>query len=215
MTDNTDNRERGEFLTGGRIVLDRREGNKVFVRSLRPDEEDTGEGVTIQEGDRMIFEPGALVIDSRQIDDQSPKGLGGYAPVANTVWTWHRIVSEQVGFFLFFFALSRRLDAAHALWASAVRERQSALHEAEGGIPRRSRLLSALATVEVAIVALYRGIRMVYSLVDKFCPELEVPTSVQRIRERRKDKEEICVYYGWLIGFGTVAVLMIGLAHLA
>ena len=81
-----------EFLTSGRIVLDRREGNKVFVRTLRPDEEDTGEGVDIRAGEQLIFEAGALVIDSREIDAQSVEGRGRYAPVANTVWTWYRIV---------------------------------------------------------------------------------------------------------------------------
>ena len=104
----------GEFLTSGRIVLDRREGNKVFVRTLRPDEEDTGEGVNIRAGEQLIFEAGALVINSREIDTHSVKGRGGYAPVANTVWTWYQIVGEQLGFFLFFFSLARRVDAAHA-----------------------------------------------------------------------------------------------------
>ena len=46
----------GEFLTSGRIVLDRREGNKVFVRTLRPDEEDTGEGVNIRAGEQLIMD---------------------------------------------------------------------------------------------------------------------------------------------------------------
>ena len=75
----------GEFLTSGRIVPVRREGNKVFVRSLRQGEEDTGQVVNIRAGDSVIFESGALVIDSRQIDAQSVKGPGGYAPVAKGI----------------------------------------------------------------------------------------------------------------------------------
>ena len=50
----------GEFLTSGRIVPVRREGNKVFIRTLRQGEEDTGEAVNIRAGDRVIFEPGRL-----------------------------------------------------------------------------------------------------------------------------------------------------------
>ena len=171
----------GEFLTSGRIVLDRREGNKVFMRTLRPDEEDTGEGVNIRAGDQVILEAGALVSNSREIDAQSVKGRGGYAPVANTVWTWYQVVGEQLGFFLFFFSLARRIDAAHALWTLAVQEQERAKEE-EGGIPRRTGFLNALATAEVTIIALHRAMTMVYSLIDKFCPDLEVPDNVQRIR---------------------------------
>ena len=113
-----------DFLTAGRVVPVRREGNKVFVRTLRFYEEDTGEIVNIRAGDQLIFEPGALVINSREIDAQSAKRRGGYAPVANTVWTWYQIVGEQLGFFQFFFSLARRIDAAHALWTLAVQERE-------------------------------------------------------------------------------------------
>ena len=171
----------GEFLTSGRIVPVRREGNKVFIRTLRQDEEDTGEAVNIRAGDRVIFEPGALAIDSRQIDAQSAQGLGGYAPVANTVWTWYRIVGEEVGFFVFFFAFARRLDAAHALWALAIQERERA--KEEGAISRRTGFLNALAAAEVAIIALHRGFMMVSSLIDRFRLDLEVPQDVKKIRE--------------------------------
>ena len=171
----------GEFLTSGRIVPVRREGNKVFIRTLRQGEEDTGEAVNIRAGDRVIFEPGALAIDSRQIDAQSAKGLGGYAPVANTVWTWYRIVGEEVGFFVFFFALARRIDAAHALWALAIQERERA--KEEGAISRRTGFLNALAAAEVAIIALNRGFAMVYSLIDRFRLDVEVPHVVRKIRE--------------------------------
>ena len=171
----------GEFLTSGRIVPVRREGNKVFVRTLRHGEEDTGEVVNIRAGDHMIFEPGALAINSRQMDAQSAESLGGYAPVANTVWTWYRIVGEEVGFFVFFFALARRVDAAHALWTLAIRERERA--KEEGAISRRTGFLNALAAAEVAIIALHRGFTMVYSLIDRFQLETEVPEGVRKIQE--------------------------------
>ena len=177
------NQANGEILHVGRVVLDRREGNRVFIRTLRPDEKDTGEGVTIQKGEQVIFEAGALTVDLRQIDNQSPKGFGGYAPVSNTVWTWSHFVREQLGFFLFFFALARRLDAAHRYWASAMRDLQKSRDENGGGIPQRLDFFDALATAEVAIVALHRAIQMVYLLVKTYCPELTVPESVKRIRK--------------------------------
>lgn len=181
MNDYAETQPGGEFLTSGRIVPVRREGNKVFIRTLRQGEEDTGEAVNIRAGDRLIFEPGALVIDSRQIDAQSAQGLGGYSPVANTVWTWYRIIGEEVSFFVFFFALARRIDAAHALWALAIQERERA--NEEGAISRRTGLLNAMAAAEVAIIALHRGFTMVDSLIVRFRLDLEVPQGVRRIRE--------------------------------
>ena len=80
-----------EFLTSGRLIPIGREGNKVFARTLRPGEEDTGEVVHLEPGDQLVIPPGGLVIDSREIDARSTKGIGGYAPVANTVWTWYQI----------------------------------------------------------------------------------------------------------------------------
>ena len=77
----------GEFLTAGRLIPIGREGNKVFARTLRLGEEDTGEVVNLEPGDELVIPAGGLVVDSRAIDAQSTKGLGGYAPVANTVWT--------------------------------------------------------------------------------------------------------------------------------
>lgn len=124
----------GEPLMSGRIVPVRPEGNKVFVWTLRHGEEDRGEYVTLQAGEQLIFEAGALAIDSRQIDAQSPKGFGGYAPVANTVWTWYQIVPEELGFFLLLFSLARRIDAAHGLWVVAMQSRNKTREE---GQPKR------------------------------------------------------------------------------
>ena len=182
MTNDANEENQGDFLFGGRIVPIKREGNIVYARSLRRGEEDTGEGVALQPGDRLVIPAGELVIDSRQIDTYyNPKGLGGYAPVANTVWTWYRIATEQLGFFLFFFSLARRTDAAHALWASAMQARDKAREKR--GIPQRQGAFNALATAEMTIIALHRCIRMVYALVEKFCPELEVPDSVIKIQK--------------------------------
>ena len=170
----------GEFLTSGRLVPIRREGYKVYARTLRPGEEDTGEGVHLNAGDQLIIPKGGLVIDSEEIDAQSAKGLGGYAPVANTVWTSYSIVGEKLFFYLFLFSLARRIDAAHALWALAIQEREKA--KREGAIPQRSGFFNALGTSEVAIIALHRGITMVQSLIDKYCTDLELPDSVKKIR---------------------------------
>lgn len=180
MGNSTEEQRQGAFLFGGRIVPVGRIGNRVFVRTLRHGEKDTGETVRLREGDRITFRAGDLVIDSRQIDAMSPKGRGGYAPVANTVWTWYQIASEQADFLLFFFALARRLDAAHALWTSAANERDHA--KEEGGIPQRTGFFSTLATAEMAIIALNRAFTMSNTLIAEYCPDLELPESVQAMQ---------------------------------
>ena len=166
-------------LVLSRIVPVRREGNKVYMRTLRYGEEDSGEVVHLQAGDEPIIEAGDLTIDSREVDAQSEPGFRGYAPVANTVYVWCHIVREQVSFYLFFFSLARRLDAAHALWASAVQEREKA--KAAASIQGRISYLNALATAEVAIIALHRALSMVTTLVNEYCTDLHSPDSVQRI----------------------------------
>ncbi|MCY4059817.1 MAG: hypothetical protein OXG44_17655 [Gammaproteobacteria bacterium] len=182
MTNETNKQNQGHFLVSGRVVPIRREGNIVYARTLRRGEEDTGEAVHLEPGDRIVFPAGELVVDSRDIDEHyNPKRAGGYRPVANTVWSWYRIAPERLGFFLFFFALARRTDAAYALWALAIEARDKA--RKESGVPQRLAHLNALASAEVAVVALGRCYRMVNTLVEKHCPQLRVPDSVAKTQE--------------------------------
>ena len=182
VTNDSGNQDQDAFLFSGRIVPIRREGNVVYARTLRRGEEDTGEAVRLEAGDRLVIPAGEFVVDSRDIDElYNPKGPGGYRPVANTVWSWYRIAPEQLGFFLFFVALARRTDAAHALWVLAIEARDKALRD--DGIPRRLAVFNALAAAEVALVALGRCYRMVTTLVDRYCPELQVPDSVKNTQE--------------------------------
>ena len=182
MTNESDEHNQDAFLFSGRVVPIRREGNIVYARTLRRGEEDTGEVVHLEPGDRLVFPAGEFAVDSRDIDEHyNPKGAGGYRPVANTVWSWYRIAPERLGFFLFFFALARRTDAAHALWALAIEARDKA--RTESGIPQRLAHFNALASAEVAVVALGRCYRMVNALVEKHCPELRVPDSVAKTQD--------------------------------
>ena len=194
MTDHGDKPGQGNFLMAGRIVPIKREGNVVYGRNLRRGEQDTGEAVHLNPGDRLVIPAGELVIDSRDIDEYyNPIGVGGYRPVANTVWAWHQFAAEQLGFFLLFFALARRADAAYGLWASAIHARDNARKEA--GISQRITHFNALAAAEVAIVALGRCYRMVSTLAEKHCPGLNLPDSVMNTREAvlemRNDFEHI------------------------
>ena len=181
----TDQGSVGELLTVGRLVPAGRDGNKVFARMLRPGEEDSGEAVRIEAGDQLVIPPGGLSFDSREIDAQSPKGLGGYAPVANSVWTWYQFAPVRQGFFLHLFSLARRIDSAHALWALVAQEREEAAKEQ--GIARRSKYFSALAVAEVTVIALYRGVVMVEELNKTFSLGLDIPQSLQSIQSVIRD----------------------------
>ena len=183
MTDKEgNNQNQGNFLFGVRVVPVKREGNVIYARTLRRGEEDAGEVIHLELGERLVFPAGEIVIDSRDIDEYyNPKGLGGYRPVANTVWTWDQIAPEPLRFFLFLFSLARRTDAAHTLWASAIQTRDKARED--GGIPQRQGYFNALAAAEMAIIALGRCYRMVCGLIEKYCPELQVPDSVTKTLE--------------------------------
>ena len=185
MTETPNTGTDGDFLFGARLVPAGREGNKVFARSLRPGEEDTGEVVHVGPGEQLIIRPGDLVISSEEIDSHSPKGLGGYAHVANTVWTWYRIVNEQVGFFQYVFALARRLDAAHASWGAAVEELDKAKNGA--GLARRHGLFKALSEAEVAIIALHRAMDMLSGINGVYGLNLEIPDHLDNLKPVVRD----------------------------
>lgn len=176
-TSQTSEQSDGEMLTMGRLVPVRREGKKVFARTLRWGEEDNGEAVHLEAGDQLIIAAGDLVIDSRQIDAHSPKGLGGYAQVANTVWTFYQFAPVKPDFFLYFYALAQRLDTAHSLWTSTVQEREQA--KISDGISRRLGYFSSLGKAELAVIALHRAMRMLHALVEEY--NIEVPGNVQRL----------------------------------
>ena len=169
------------FLMAGRLIPTGREGNKVFARTLRPGEVDTGETVQLEPGDELVIPAGGLVIDSREIDAMSPVGAGGYAPVTNTVWTWYRIVGDDPEYLNFISSLAHRLDAAHDSWSDAVQERENAIKV--GGITGRAQMFMALSKAGMTVIALHRAVVMVETLASKYCPDLEVPIEVEKIKQ--------------------------------
>ena len=207
MKNERDNHDQDNFLISGRLVPIRREGNIVYARSLRRGEEDTGEGVHLKRGDQLVIPAGKLVFNARDIDESdNSKGLGGYRSVANTVWTWHQVAQERLGFFLFVFALARRTDAAHTLWASVMEAHERG--RKEGAIVQRITNVNSLAAAEMAVIALGRCYRMVCGLIEKYCPALQVPDSVKKtskaVLEMRNAFEHIDERAEGMVGKGKV-----------
>ena len=76
------------FLVSIRVVPTAQEGNTVFGRSFNYGESDDGRGIERRLGGRVLFPPGSLKITIDDVDRRNTPGLDGYAPLANTIWTW-------------------------------------------------------------------------------------------------------------------------------
>ena len=170
-----------ELLLLGRLVPAGSDENTVFARSLRPGEEDSGEGVHVPAGKRLVIRPGDLSFSSAEIDARSPKGRGGYAPVADTLWTWYRVMgAKDQSLLMMLLAAARRLDATHVFWSATM----DALEESATlvGIERRSTLFRALAMAEVTVISLSRGVQMLYRLEERFGLGLQIPEEIDSLR---------------------------------
>ena len=170
-----------ELLLLGRLVPAGSDENTVFARSLRPGEEDSGEAVHVPAGKRLVIKRGDLSFTSDEIDARSPRGRGGYAPVADTLWTWYRVMgAKDQGLLMMLLAAARRLDATHVFWSATM----DALEESAtlAGIERRVTLFRALATAEVTVISLSRGLQMLYRLEEKFSLGLQIPEEIDSLR---------------------------------
>ena len=171
-----------ELLLLGRLVPAGSDENTVFARSLRPGEEDSGEAVHVPAGKQLMIRAGDLSFSSDEIDARSPKGRGGYAPVADTLWTWYRVRgAKDQSLLMLLLAAARRLDATHVFWSATM----DALEESAtlAGIERRSTLFRALAMAEVTVITLSRGVEMLYRLEERFGLGLQIPEEIDSFRE--------------------------------
>lgn len=171
-----------QLLHMGKLVPAGSDESTVYARSLRPGEKDSGERVHVPAGKRLVIRAGDWSFSSDEIDERSPKGRGGYAPVADAVWTWYGIVgAEDQSLLMLLLAAARRLDATHVLWSATM----GALVESGSlaGIERRSKLFQALSMAEVTVISLSRGVEMLYRLEEEFCLDLEIPEEIHSFRD--------------------------------
>ena len=99
-----------------RVVPDRRLGNLVYGRSMRPGEPDNGQGIPIFDEISLSFPVGSIRFSIADVECHSEPEAGGYAPVANVVWTWLALPpkADQQVFVEYLLAASRRLDEGYA-----------------------------------------------------------------------------------------------------
>lgn len=172
----------------GRLVPAGSDENTVYARTLRYGEEDSGEVVHVPAGKRLVIRSGDLSISSEEIDAKSPKGRGGYAPIADTIWSWYRMIgAKDVRFLMLLLAAARRLDASHVFWSATL----DTLEEARDleGIEQRSTLFRSLSMAEVTIISLSRAMEMIDRLEKEFSLGLQMPekyesnkTALRRMR---------------------------------
>lgn len=178
----------------GRLVPAGSDENVVYARSLHHDEVDTGEVVHIPAGKRLVIRKGDLSISSDELDAKSPKGRGGYAPVADTIWTWYQMVGIEDGkLLMLLLAAARRLDATHVFWSGTM----DALEEAPtlASKLRRPILFQALAMAEVTLISLSREMEMINTMEKEFELGLEFPekykSRMEALRRMRNALEHI------------------------
>ncbi len=178
----------------GRLVPAGCDENAVYARSLRFGEDDSGEVVHVPAGKRLVIRAGDLSIDSDELDAKSAKGRGGYAPVADTIWTWYRIAGAgDSTLLMLLLAAARRLDATHVFWSGTMDALEEACTLADN--LRRPTLFRALAMAEVTLISLSRGMEMIYRLEKEFSLGLQISekfdTNAKSLRRMRNALEHI------------------------
>ena len=173
----------GDFLAGVRVVPAGRNGNRVFGRTLNQGEPDSGAGIPIEPGETLEFPAGSISVTMADVDRYAKPGSDGYAPVANTVWTWLAIPPRQYDqtFLNYLLAAARRLDAAHTHCVGAL----SFLTDtpSEQGFPAREVMFDALGNAESMCVALSRAIRMIARAQETISAPTAVPQEVNAIKD--------------------------------
>ena len=142
-------------------------------------EQDSGEGITLRVGQRLVIE--SIRVTIRDVERYTQSHPDGYFSIANTVWTWVHIPPSQGDtFFRYMFAAARRLDQAHALWTHAL----NGLHSSpdEPSIQARARIFEALGNTESMCNALSRALAMVNDAPSKLGVVTPVPDGLTNIQ---------------------------------
>lgn len=171
-----------DMITWLRVVLDRREGGKVYARTLRQGEPDDGRRVHVRPGEEFVFEAGAVVVSLDEIDSREPPTETGYVNLAPVLWAWLQFAPPSAESVRYVLAAARRLDAANGLLLSIQRARDNLAVDREAGNVAgpvlRRHFTEMLSSVEMMVVALGRVTDMVCSAGELIACAVPVPGSV-------------------------------------
>ena len=163
------------FLVGVRVVPAGRDGDTVLGRTLNHGEPDSGEGIVVQQGERLVFQPGSLKVTIQDADRTNTPGPDGYATIANLVWTWLNIPPyPDVELFNYFFAVARRLDSTYSLCVGAI-------SKISAPPDNRARFLGALSDAELMCIGINRVAGMIKAIAIKFSVATTVPHEINAL----------------------------------
>ena len=170
------------FLGSVRVVSSGQEGNTVFGESLNQGEPDDGQGIPRRLGERVVFPPGSIKVTLHDFDRENTPGPDGYAPLANTIWSWFQLppFPDDERIFNYLFAVARRMDTAHELCVASIHNllrRQSD----SSSLPVRAQFFQALGYAEMMCVAHYRAIEMIRNFSSEFSSSVAVPNSLREL----------------------------------
>lgn len=173
-----------DFLAGVRVVPAGKTGNRVYGRALKVGEQDTGEGIPLEDGETLEFPAGSVSVTMADVDRYSEPGPDGYAPVTNTVWTWLAIppLESDQTFVNYLLAAARRLDAAHVHCSRALLGFTDQPNEK--GFRAREAMFHALGDAESMCVAMGRAIRMIARARATISSPVAVPQEIALIENK-------------------------------
>ena len=172
-----------DFLAGVRVVPAGRKGNRVYGRTLNPGEADSGEGIQLEVGETLEFPAGSISVTMADVDRYSKPDVHGYAPVANTVWTWLAIPPPTYDqtFINYLLAAARRLDVAYLHCSGVLRFLTDP--PLEMGFRAREAMFESLGNAESMCVALSRAIRMIARARTAISAQTPVPRQISAIED--------------------------------
>ena len=172
-----------DLLASVQVVPAGRNSNKVYGRTLNQGEPDSSEGISIEAGETLEFPAGSISFTMADVDRYSKPETNGYAPVANTVWSWLAIPPFQYDqtFVNYLLAASRRLDAAHKHCLEALRFPTDLPNEK--GFRAREAMFYALGEAESMCIALSRAVRMIDRAQETISSPTVVPQEVSSIKD--------------------------------
>lgn len=171
-----------DMIVAVRVVPDGKKGDDVYGRTLNAGEPDTGEAIIVEPGNKLVFPAGTVKITLRDSDQYATPEPDGYAPVANTVWTWLQIPpSVNLAFFHYMLATARRLDTAHGLYVDVLRKLGSVTDEVF--MRTRARTFDALGSADAMCIALNGAIRMIAEAKPRLSVKTRVPSTLRAVQE--------------------------------
>ena len=158
-----------------------KEDRTVYGRTLNHGEPDNGDAIRVEPGDTLIFPQGSVKVMLSDVDRYSEPESDGYAPVANTVWSWLAIpptTFNKMGSH-YLLAAARRLDMAHIHCIGTLR----CLRDIPGKpfVKARARMFDGLGHAESMCIALSRAIGMIQQARVKFSITAPVPQVITEV----------------------------------